>query len=172
VYLDDRADLAAGLHERGRSGGGQLLVERDVFPPEDDIVGGVRLAVRPLHALAELEAELGGVLVGLVRFDDVGEHFVPLAVPGAWVRVADRAVERGGVLPADQAAVPVAAVLADLLDWLEDERGLRQPLIERRQLAVFDELGELRRLDVLAGRGGRALGCGSRLGGGRRRSLR
>ena len=49
------------------------------------------------------------------------------------------------VARAGEAAPPGAAVLADLLQRLEHQRLGRKALLDRRQLALLDQLGELGR---------------------------
>ena len=66
---------------------------------------------------------------------------------------------------AGERTAPGAAVLADLLDRLDDQRDVGQALLDRRQLAVLDHLGQLRRLLELGRRGrGRFRGAAAWLG--------
>src|SRR5262249_15206917 len=50
------------------------------------------------------------------------------------------------VARSEEAAPPRAAVLADAAQWFDDHRFLRDALLDRRQLAGLDEIGERGRL--------------------------
>ena len=130
---------------------GQLGVELDVFPPEDDVIHREGLAVRPLQILAEVEGD--GLAVGaeLPLRGQAGLHGILWVTRPAQDRIVVQAaigVEVGRAFPG---ATPRAAILADLLDGLDDQRISRDALIDGRQLAGLDQLGQHGRFGVLAG---------------------
>ena len=89
------------------------------------------------HALAILGTSLAGVVVV--------EELVVLGDP----------VAVGGVEGPGEGAAPGAAVFPDLAQRLDDEGILADPLLDRRELARLDQLGELRGfLEALRDQGG------------------
>ena len=121
--------------------------------PEHDVVGAERLAVRPLHALAQKHLPLGEVVVGLPALGDVGDDL------GAVGRIAHQGIVDDArvvvvIRGAEEAAAQGAAVGADRLDHLLDQRLLGQALVHRRQIAGLDHRGQHRRLVVLGLRHG------------------
>ena len=114
----------------------ELLVHLDLLEPEHVVVGGERMAVRPSHALAQVErhrpaavAELG--LPGDVRDgpSDLRAHAV-----GRLDVVQDHQVR-----PEDRRGPPVPA---DPPQRLDHDRVIGQATLDGRELALGDLLGE------------------------------
>src|SRR5262249_49931459 len=123
------------------------LVSVDVLEPEDEVVGGERLAVAPLHAAAQVHEPGASAVLHLEAPGEVRQGLVARVVPEhQMVRPRAAAEPVPEVRRAREAGAPRAAVLADLLQRFDDQRILADSLGHRRQLARLDELGELRRL--------------------------
>jgi hypothetical protein len=167
VDLGDRARLACDNKRRGWRLE-EFGVLGAVLDREDDVVGREGLAVRPLHAPAEMERELGRVLPDVPALGDVRQNLGELQVPAHETLVADEAQDAVMVGGAAQAAAKLAPVGPDLLN-VDDERVYRQALGQCGQLALGGELGHSRRL--LGSRLGKRRGSPSGNGGGARHSL-
>ena len=106
----------------------QILVLVDVLEPEHEVVGGERLAVRPLHALAQVHDERPAAVLHLPRPWRCSGRSCCRCSP----RTADCRAASSIRLPfsvvgrAGEAAPPGAAVLADLVERLDDQRLLRR----------------------------------------------
>ncbi len=132
------------LEERCRV---DVLVEVDIVVPEHEIVGGERRAVGPLGALAQVDRRRLAVVADLPVAGEAGDDLAARVVEGQDLvervdPVAVLVVGRSGECPS-----PVAAVLADLAQGLDDEklRRLGQPLVDRGQLSGFNQRVEARR---------------------------
>ncbi len=138
---------AVGVLDPARQAGRQLLVEQHVVVPEQDVVGREGLAVRPACALAQVDRPALVVGRGLRPERDLG---LDLGAVGreAEQRVVDDADVVVGVGRPQEGAAPHPAILADLLDHRHHQRLLGQALLDRRQLAGFNQLGQQRRLLV------------------------
>src|SRR5207247_2762418 len=104
--------------------------------PEDEVVGGERLAIAPLHPAAQVDEPRAPAVLHLEAAGEVRHRLVAGVVPEHQVvrpRAAAEAVPEIG--RAREAGAPRAAVLADLLQWLDDERVLADAVGDRRQLA-------------------------------------
>ncbi|CAA9575586.1 MAG: hypothetical protein AVDCRST_MAG18-2504, partial [uncultured Thermomicrobiales bacterium] len=66
---------------------GQLLIELDGLVPEEDIIGGERLAVRPAQPLAQPEGVLLRVRAEGERLRDVGNNLRPFGIPADQILV-------------------------------------------------------------------------------------
>ena len=149
VHLHHPADAreqVPGLH---------LVVPVHVLEREDHVVGGERVAVRPLRPLAHVDGEALAVVGELVAARQVGHH---RPVPGHLQEAgADVLGRLGDVVPrvlVDGHHVQRAAVGADLLHRRRHPRFQRQPFVDRRQLSRRHQRRQHRRLLVLAGRNG------------------
>ena len=163
------------LHGHGRSFGAghpvaadsrrDVLVEHDVFLPPGEVVGVEGGAIRPLHALPQVEGPDGGVVVAFPGLGDVGAECKFRCIPGKSL-----AGELGGapaVGDAFEAAAHGTAVVADALHAFEDEGIGGKPFIDGREIASSDHFGQHGRFSVAAGRGrylsgGFGLGVGGR----------
>ena len=124
-----------------------VLVQEHVGVPEQDVVGAKRAAVRPLGPLPQRDRP-GGEVLG--RRHARGVLGLDL---GAVRRVADKgvvhdAVDVVEVARPEKPPAPHPAVPPDPLDRVDDERVLRQALVDRRQFPRPDEVGQHRRLVV------------------------
>ena len=150
-----------------------LFVPVHVLVHEDDVVGRER---RPIGPLRPLPQEDGDALVVRGLLEALGEVSLDLqaveaeaaqvaAALGLFLQVAPRRIV-GGV------HVQRAAVPTHRLDRLQQRRLDGQPLIHRRQFAAGHQLGQHRRLPVLAGRDRHLLrpGVGCFLGAARQRT--
>src|SRR5262245_47301816 len=124
IDLLDRALLAVDRHRR-RLDRVEVVVLVEILVPEDDVVGGEGLSVAPLHAIAELDGEGLAAVADIVALSDVRDRLGTGVVP------EEEVVRAGGgpvavplVARPGEAAPPRAAVLADLLDRLDDDRVL------------------------------------------------
>ncbi len=134
--------LALRQHRHRQAGGRQLRILGDILKPITKILGGERLPVRPLHALAQMKREDASVF-DIDRFEDVGLEFERR-------RVADQpriAVDHhhAGVLGAGHQHPQLAARPADSGD-LRYRRVARHPIVDLGQLAAGDLRLEIRRL--------------------------
>ena len=147
VDLLDLALLAVDRHRRRRRGD-QVLVPVDVLEPEHEVVGGERLAVAPLHARGAGAGRASGRRpASRSPWRCSGRpcrRCSPRTAGGRGRRAAAIAVPEVG--RTGEAAAPGAAVLADLVERLDDQRVLPDALGDRRQLAGLDQLGQLRGL--------------------------
>ena len=137
VNFFDQDGGAVLVQHPARDGWHEVLVLQNVLVPEHDVVGGEGRAVRPLHPLAQLDGpglEIRG------RGDALRQlHFDRGAVrPEAGEHVVDHTVDAVEVRGPQETAAPDAAVLADFIAR-NDERMLRQALLDRRQLAGLDQ---------------------------------
>ena len=153
IDLLDLQRLAAGGVARGCRG--VLRIEDEVLDVEKNVVGGERLAVRPLHALAQVEGEHLAARIDLVALGDVRDDFGVLRVPANQPLSADHAKDVVVVGAAAQAEAELAAILADALERLHDFGFISNPLFNRRQLARLNGCGEGGRLLVLESEGRR-----------------
>ena len=137
--------LAVDGHRRRRRGH-QVLVPVDVLEPEHEVVGGEGLAVAPLHAAPQVHDPRAAAVLHLEALGDIRHDLVAGVVPEhqmVGARAAAEAVPEVG--RPGEAAAPDAAVLADLVQRLDDQRVLADALGHRRQLAGLHLLRELRR---------------------------
>jgi len=143
VDLDEFARLAID-RKLGRWSRSQFLVGVQIFEPENDVVGREGLSVRPFHALAqEPRRRLATVLELPVAGD--GRYDLQASVINKQELIGGHdAVHVFPVRRPRGRSPHGAAVLADLMQWLEDHRFLGQALLNRRQLAALDELGQHR----------------------------
>ena len=130
-----------------------------VLPGEDHVLGGEGLAVRPFGALDQMHGQLLAVIRPVPRLGELrqrldlfrGQHphrtGADQAHHGRMLGAAIALVLAGDPVPALRAraddVAQRAAILADAVRGhrgVDDERLLRQPLLDRRQLAGLDEL--------------------------------
>ena len=143
VDLLDGALLAADGHER-RLGFVQLLVQVHVLVPEHDVVGGKGLPIGPLHAFAQFDDDGLTAVLDIPALRHVGHHRLDLRIPVEQV-VMVVAFHVLLVTRAGERHAPVATVGADFVGRLQHERLLWQSLLDGRQRARLDLLGEQRR---------------------------
>ncbi len=158
-------------HPAGDADARVVLVDRQVFPPELPVGGGIRLSVRPLHAFAQIQGE--GLAVGrpFITLNDARLKAREFRVPLDG-RLGDEQQRRAnpGIETRQMHGV---AILADRLARLGDLRLTRQAFIHRGKAASVHQACQHRRFFVL-GRFHGGNGRGSRLdrhdgGGGRDR---
>ena len=145
----------------GRGRRHHVLVLVEILEPEHEVVGSEGFAVAPLHAPAQVD---GQRLVPVAELPALGRQRSRLGAGHIPVHEAvvaaeadtGRPVARAGESPADDAAVP-----ADLVHRLDDERVLADSLLDRRQLAGLHQLRQLRRFLEALGELGR-IGDGGR----------
>src|SRR6185436_1417297 len=123
-----------------------LLVRVDLLEPEHEIVGGERRPVAPLHAPAQLQGRDLTVRADLPAARDVWHDLGARVVPEQELVVLGRPVAVRRVERTRESPPPGAAVLADLAQWLDDERILTDALLHRRELARLHQGRQLRRL--------------------------
>src|SRR5207302_400571 len=104
-------------------------------PPEEDVVGGERLAVGPLQPLPQRQGERGAVriefpLLGQTRLN--GVLWIARPTQHRVVVLATVGMEVGRARPGQ---TPRATVLADPLNRLDYLRAGRQALLNGRQFA-------------------------------------
>src|SRR5207302_1543157 len=105
-----------------------------------------RLAVGPAQPAAQIEREGLAVVAHLPGLGERRAH------PGSGIVDKHRAIRGIDAIAVlivarpGKAASPSAAVLPDLRDRLDHHKVLRQPILDRRQLALLDQLRELRSL--------------------------
>ncbi len=151
VDLLDLALLAVDRHRR-RGRGHEVLVPIDVLEPEHEVIRGERLAVAPVHPPAQMQDERLAAILHLIGLGDVGGDPVARVVPEQQVVGA-----RAAAIPVPEvgrpreAAAPRPAVLADLVQRLDDKRVLPDAVRHRRQLARLDHLRQLGGLTELLG---------------------
>jgi len=123
-----------------------LFVVDPLLPPPLRVRRRERAAIRPLHPLAEVERELLGVRAHLPGLGDVrADGEVPVV---EHVRVGEHL---GRTVPVRHALEPTAdhaAVRAGALHDGEHLRAEREALLDRREVALSHQLGELRRFVV------------------------
>ena len=134
-----------GNHQRGRHRLVQLAVLGAVFDRKHNVVGGERLAVRPLHAGAQCEGELGRIGVDFPLGSDTRQHLCERQVPAHEALIAHHAQNAVVVGTATQPATQSTPVHTHLLG-LDYQRHRRQALRQRGQFALADHLGQQRRL--------------------------
>ena len=158
--LVDRVELGqVALTRAGlvRWGHGHLLRQHELLPPPDDVLGGPRLAIGPLQALAEPERPLRRVVVGLPGLHETGDDVLAVvqeAQRGVAVEELPVGVGRGRAGGGEDVHVDGAAVLSRLNPAVRDDvRAVGQPLLDRRQVLTVQRrcLLELRRLGHDAG---------------------
>ena len=123
----------------------EILVPVDVLEPEHEIIGGEGLAVAPLHAPAQVHEPRLAAVLHLETLREVRHDLVARVVPEHQMiraRAAAEAVPE--VRRTGEAGAPHPAVLADLLQRLDDQRILADTLGDRWQFARLDEGRELR----------------------------
>ena len=119
----------------------ELLVLVDVLVPEQDVGRREGMAVGPPHALAQMKGE-GLALVGHVPgADDPGRDGFDVGAPVEQMVVLD-AIDVLAVGRAREAGAPRATVPTDLVRRRDHRRLGRQALLDRRQRAGRDALGE------------------------------
>ena len=154
----DPGRLAVDEEFDGRSGRRQFAVVGDILPEETEVVGGERLAVRPLVTGAQLQGELA-VILGLVALKDVGLQ-LELVIVHDQPRIGVKR-HQSGVACARHQDVDLAARVARAVgtgEMLHDRRRVGDALVDRRQAAHLDLLGKCRCLQQLY----RRLGTGDR----------
>ena len=140
--------------EGGVRGGDEVLVLVDVLVPEDEVVGGKGRAVGPLVALPQLDGEDAVVVAELPTLSQRRAELGAGVVPEDELVAGDVAVAVLIVARSGEATAQRAAVGADALDGLHDQRFQRHPLLDRRQRAVLDQRVQHRGLlEVLGPRG-------------------
>ena len=143
---DDKR-LAIG-HQRRGNVRRQFGIEEHVLIPEAHVVGGHRLAIRPLEPLEQREGELGRVVVDGIGLNEARLQN-RLAVD-VLHELDDPLLHQLGRAPAVAdalvGAMQRAAVSADLAENIHNLRLFRQALVDRRQLARLNEVVEHRRL--------------------------
>src|SRR5207245_8481929 len=109
-----------------------------VFEPEHEVIRGQRLTVRPPHPFAQVEDERAAIILELVATGHIWADLLAGEVPEQeTVRTGDGAVAVPAITGAGKAAVPGAAVAADLVDRLDDQRLPGQALLAGRHPALF-----------------------------------
>ena len=116
-----------------------------VVEPEDEVVRRERLAVRPLHALAEVQREIHAVRAGVPILDDVRARrrtgVVPIEdVVGAGATAVAVPLVGGSA----ESSAPDAAVLPYFVYGFDDQRVFADSLGNGGQLAGGYEVRELR----------------------------
>src|SRR5438105_4606275 len=125
----------------------ELFILVDVLVPECEVVRRKRLAVRPAHALPQVQNEGAAPVQKLVAPGYVWPGRFTRVVPEQQaIRAGDGAVAVPPVTRPSEASAPGTTILANLVDWLDDERLIRQALLDWRQLALLDQVGQHRRL--------------------------
>ncbi|MCY4482763.1 MAG: hypothetical protein OXC12_07810 [Spirochaetaceae bacterium] len=139
----------------GRHRGLEALVHLHLVPHEHDVVDTERFAVRPLDAFAQHHRDAGRVVIPLPALGDTGAPAVQaVGGDGAQVNIAARdqtAVQAGLVQHplvgvAELEAAEGAAVGADAVHHVLNQRFGRQPLVDRWQVAAGHHGGKHRRL--------------------------
>jgi len=141
----------------GRRARGQLGVHHDVFIGEPDVLGGYRRPVGPLDPLAQVEGELG---LGCIHLEGIADVARDLFAQDT------RGVDQGLVAHHENVRIPVGgggqgadgpSVATDLEGELGGRHRVRdlglerQALLDRRQLARGNQLGEHGGFAELAG---------------------
>ena len=125
-------------------------VEVPVLVSEHDVVGGERLAVRPLRTLAQGDGEAQEVGRQLEALGQVGHHRGVGPDVGQVAAALGLLLQRVPRLGAVHEHVDGVAVGADRIDRLHHRRLDRQPLDYRRQFSRRHQCREHRRFRVLA----------------------
>ena len=156
VNLFHDARLAIDRHF-GEGRGHDFRVRVDILKPEDKVVRSKRRAIRPLGAFTQVNRYRLAVVAYIPVFGQRGHNFVAgvVKVQDFVLRVdavAVLVVRRPG-----EATPPRAAVLANLMHWLDDQQvfGIGQALLDRWQVTGGHHIGQRRRFAkrgrVLAG---------------------
>ena len=148
VHLADGARLAAGHEVRVRRGH-EILVEVNLFVPEDEVVGREGHPIRPLHAFAERDGDGLAIVALLPLLGHTGHDLGARVVPEENLVRGDDAVAVLAVPGPGEAAAPRAAVAADRVQRLDDHGFLGHALLDGWQLARLDQVGEHGRLGEL-----------------------
>ncbi len=111
----------AGHQQPARLARREVVVAHEVVEPEDDVVGRERLAVGPLHAVAQVHGDGATVFGELPVADHVRNDQIGGAVPACREVVRGVAVHSQLALRRDPEG-PAPAVLAHLLDGLDHHR--------------------------------------------------
>ena len=154
VDLDDFARLAVDAHvgDRRRH---DVLVAVEILEPEDKVICRERRTVRPLHALAQVDGVELSVGAHIDAFGDAGDDLGAGVVPEQKLVGGIDAVAVLDVAGTGEAAPPGAAVFSNGMDRLHDHRLAGDAILDRGQLALLDQFGQLRRFLEGFGDGGR-----------------
>ncbi len=152
VDLGDRRSLTLDRKDAGDDAV-EIGILDAVLDREHDIVGGEGLAVRPFHALAQMEDEGRAVLADVPALGDVRNCLGEVEVPAGQAHIADATQDAVVVVAAGEAATPGAAIGAELVAGLDHFRADRKAVGELGQLAARDHVGEFGRF-LRTGRAG------------------
>jgi hypothetical protein len=141
--------LFAVHHELGMRRGVQVLVQIDVFVPEDEVIRREGMPVRPLVPLAEQHGDDAAVLAHLHVARHTGHDLRTGVIPEQDLVRGDDAVAVLAVAGAGEAATPGAAVPADAVHRLDHHGLLGNPLVHGRQLPLLHEVRQHGRLAEL-----------------------
>ena len=148
VDLDHAARLALRTHVRRRRRH-DLLVAVDVLEPEDEVVGGERRAVRPLHALAQEQRVGLAVVAELVALGHAGHDLAAVRAPEQQLVGRLDAVAVLAVAGPVKARRQVPPYLPISFSGCHTIGSAGNALLDRRQLAGLDQLGQHRRFGEL-----------------------
>ena len=145
----------------------RLFVQHQVVPPEVNVVGGERLTIRPVDALAELKRHahaIGGIFV----FDGkIWLHFAGIGAPAVWAFIEKLIFVRAELRPFNDPG-QLAAIGSHFFDGGNDHRFGRQRLSNGGNLPCFTNSAKAgASLDA-----GNGASCNGNCGGRRPWSLR
>ncbi len=136
-------DLAAGAHPvHRRAGDFELLV----LPPVEDVVGGKRRAIRPLHAFAKRDCPLAAVGTGFPAFGEMGPNRIAHRRPTHQRRARKPPGDDAHVAGRVGEALPATAIVADAVGALQHQWLASHALCDGRQLLFLDQFSQNWRL--------------------------